>query len=131
MIGPMKHQRVRLERAGALVAGVQTLADYLRPGYITTDPYICARGHLTTRVHPTQYPAIEARRNAACRARVGRGRCGMPMWRFPIRAVFRAAARALAPDPGPGLHLIRQRTNGAPGQGGATHNDDDLGSQTP
>jgi hypothetical protein len=81
----MFRQRVRLERAGALAAAVHTVAEYLRPGYVTDLPYICARGHITSRVHPTQYEAIRGRRNPLCRARVGRDRCGFPIVRWPAR----------------------------------------------
>lgn len=129
MIGPVFRRRVRLERAGALTAGLRTLAEYMRPGYVVDVPYICGRGHITGRVHPVQYADIEARRNPACRARTNRRRCGLPLMRYPVRALFRAAAEQITPDvSADALERIRvgiEKANGAPGQGGADLNNDD------
>lgn len=86
MIGRVLRQRVRLERAGALAAAVHTVAEYLRPGYVTDLPYICVRGHITRRIHPEQYADISARRNPKCRARISRDRrCGFELIRWPAR----------------------------------------------
>lgn len=127
------YQRAR-DRAGALVRDLAVLADCLRPGYAPDEPYTCARGHVTAWVHPSQYPAIRARRNPACRARRRLGRCGLELIRWPIRRELREALDAAGQPSQVGLTrlraLIAQKANGAPVQGGAAYDEHDLGSRT-
>lgn len=122
------------DRAGAPVRGLHTIADYVRPGYATSQPYVChPGGHLITRLHRPQSTAIEARRTIPCTRRGCGGALYATTWEREgrrLRELLRLAADTIHPSPR-GLDLIRNRIGGAPLHGGTAAHDDDLGSPTP
>ncbi|MDL4812731.1 hypothetical protein [Actinomadura opuntiae] len=100
---------------------VLTLTGYLRPGHPTGTPYVCARGHLTTRLTARQRHALERWAaghpdRLACRRRG----CGLEVWPSPItpaledrlRGALHQAADTVHPAPD-ALTRIRARARGS------------------